>query len=63
MNLLINLPVWGGGKRILYFASISETEAITQGIGRNSGETMRIVNLDNEKGLYFMGFKMKKNPS
>jgi len=41
---------------------ISETEAITQGIGRNSGETMRIVNLDNEKGLYFMGFKMKKNP-
>jgi len=24
---------------------------------------MRIINLDNEKGLYFMGFKMKKNPA
>jgi len=56
-------PVWGAGKRILYFTPISETEAITLGIGRNSGETMRITNIDNEKGLYFRGFKMKKNPS
>ena len=56
-------PVWSSGKRILYFASISETAAITLGIGRNSGETMRIVNIDNQKGIYFFGFKMKKIPS
>jgi len=55
-------PVWGSGKRIMYFTSISKTEAITLGIGRNSGETMRIVNIDNQKGIYFMGFKMKKSP-
>jgi CubicO group peptidase (beta-lactamase class C family) len=56
-------PVWGAGKRKLYFTSISATEAITLGIGRSSGETMRIVNIDNEIGLYFRGFKLKKNPS
>jgi hypothetical protein len=56
-------PVWGAGKRKLYFSSISATEAITLGIGRSSGETMRIVNIDNEIGLYFRGFKLKKNPS
>ena len=57
-----SFPAWGSGKRILYFASISETEAITLGIGRNSGETMRIINIDNQKGIYFFGFKMKKIP-
>ena len=46
----------------MYFSSISKTEAITLGIGTNSGETMRIINIDNEKGIYFWGFKMKKNP-
>jgi len=56
-------PAWGSGKRILYFASISETAAITLGIGRNSGETMRIINIDNQKGIYFFGFKMKKIPA
>jgi len=40
----------------MYFTSISETVAITLGIGRNSGETMRIVSIDNQKGIYFMGF-------
>ena len=59
--LTYKFPVWGAEKRILYFASVSETEAITLGIGRNSGETMRIVTIDNEKGIYFRGFKMKKN--
>jgi len=59
--LTYKFPVWGTGKTILYLASISETEAITLGIGRNSGETMHIVTIDNEKGIYFSGFKMKKN--
>ena len=55
-------PLWRDGKGILYFNPISGTEAITLGIGRNSGESMQIVNIDDEKGLHFWGFKMKKNP-
>ena len=55
-------PIWRKGKGKMYFSSISKTEAITLGIGTNSGETMRIINIDNEKGIYFWGFKMKKNP-
>jgi hypothetical protein len=46
----------------LYLIPISETEAITLGIGGNSGETMRIVDMDNDKGLHFWGYKMKKKP-
>jgi hypothetical protein len=57
------LPLWFAGKRKLYLTPISETEALTLGIGRNSGETMRIINMDSEEGLYFWGFKMKKKPS
>ncbi len=57
------LPIWYAGKAKLYLTPISETEAITLGIGRSSGETMRIINMDSEEGLYFWGFKMKKKPS
>lgn len=58
-----NLPVWNTRKAKLYLTPISETEAVTLGIGRSSGETMRILNMDNEKELYFWGFKMKKKHS
>ena len=61
--LSYKMPVWSSRKTKLYLAPISETEASTLGIGRNSGETMRIVNTDKEEGLYFWGFKMKKKPS
>lgn len=62
-NLLVftyNHPVWGDGIRKMYFRSISGSEAVALGIGRNSGETMRIVNIDNEIGLQYKGFKMKR---
>ena len=58
-----NYPVWGDGKRKMYFRSISGSEAIALGIGRSSGETLRIVNIDNELGLYYSGFKMRKKAS
>lgn len=58
-----NMPVWNSRKSKLYLTPISKTEAITLGIGRSSGETMRFFNSDNEERLYFWGFKMKKKPS
>ncbi len=61
--LSYNMPVWSDRKAKLYLTPISETEAITLGIGRSSGETMRLFKIDNEEGIYFWGFKMKKRPS
>jgi CubicO group peptidase (beta-lactamase class C family) len=58
-----NMPMWNARKSKLYLTPISETEAITLGIGRSSGETMRIINMEDEEGLYFWGFKMRKKPS
>jgi hypothetical protein len=57
------MPIWYAGKAKLHLSPISETEAITLGIGRSSGETMRIVKIDNGEGLHFWGFEMKKKPS
>jgi len=60
LEISYNNPLWypGRGKRYLY--PISETEAVTTGIGRYSGETMRIIDIDGEKGLTVWGYKMKK---
>lgn len=53
-------PLWYAGTAQTYLIPISETEAITSGIGRNSGETLRMIDIDGEKGLAFWGYKLKK---
>ena len=53
-------PLWHSGRSKIYLKPISGTEAVTTGIGRNSGETMRLVDIDGEIGLAFWGYKMKK---
>jgi hypothetical protein len=63
IEISYKLPLWYPGRGKLYLNPISETQAVTTGVGRNSGETMRIINIDHEKGLSFWGYKMKKEPS
>jgi CubicO group peptidase (beta-lactamase class C family) len=53
-------PLWYAGTAQTYLIPNSETEAITLGIGRNSGETLRMIDIDGEKGLAFWGYKLKK---
>lgn len=53
-------PLWYAGTRQTYLIPNSETEAITSGIGRYSGETMRMIDIDGEKAIFFWGYKMKK---
>ncbi len=60
VEISYNLPLWRPGRGKLYLYPISETEAVTTGIGRYSGETMRMIDIDGEKGLAFWGYKMKK---
>jgi CubicO group peptidase (beta-lactamase class C family) len=60
VEISYNLPLWRPGRRKLYLYPISETEAVTTGIGRYSGETMRMIDIDGEKELAFWGYKMKK---
>ncbi len=58
--LRYKFPLWYAGTAQTYLIPISETEAITLGIGRNSGETMRMIDIDGEKELSFWGYKLKK---
>lgn len=62
LELSYNYPLWHSGRSKLYLKPISETAAITAGIGRNSGETLRLVDIDGENGLAIWGYTMKKQP-
>ena len=62
-NLLVfnfRVPLWRRGKSNINLSPISETEAVTMGIGRHSGETMRLIDIEGKPGLMFWGYKMKK---
>ena len=43
-----------------YLIHRSDTEALTLGIGRNSGETIRMIEIDGKTGLRIRGYKMRK---
>ena len=53
-------PLWHTATAQTYLIPISETQAFTSGIGRYSGETMRMIDIDGEKGLSIWGYMMKK---
>jgi hypothetical protein len=52
--------LWHAGEAKNYLLPRSGTEALTLGIGRSSGETMRMIEIDGQTGLYIWGYKMKK---
>jgi hypothetical protein len=54
-------PLWHAGEAKHYLIPRSDTEALTLGIGRSSGETMRMIELDGETGLSIWGYLMKRN--
>lgn len=60
LELSYKVPLWHSGRDKQYLNPISRTEALTTGIGRESGETMRLITIDGEKELFFWGYKMKK---
>ena len=39
---------------------VNDNEAINFGIGRNLGETIRVVEKDGEEIIMYSGYKMKK---
>jgi hypothetical protein len=53
-------PLWHPGEAKHYLITRSDTEALTLGIGRSSGETMRMIAIDGETGLLIGGYQMKK---
>ena len=63
LELSFKNPMWYSGRGKIYLRPISKTQAITTGLGRNSGETMRLIDINGENGLAFWGYKMKKEPS
>jgi CubicO group peptidase (beta-lactamase class C family) len=63
LEISYELPLWYPGRGKVYLSPISETEAVTTGIGRYSGETVHFIDIDGEQGLFFWGYKMKKEPT
>jgi len=53
-------PLLRAGEAKNYLAPRSGTEALTLGIGHSSGEMMRMIEIDGDKGLAVWGYKMKK---
>jgi CubicO group peptidase (beta-lactamase class C family) len=53
-------PLWHSGEAKNYLVPRSNTEALTLGIGRSCGETMRMIEMDGRTGLFIWGYKMKK---
>jgi hypothetical protein len=53
-------PLWRAGEAKHYLIPRSDTEAMTLGIGRSSGETMRMIEVDGQTGLSIWGYRMKK---
>jgi hypothetical protein len=53
-------PLWRAGEAKHYLIPRSDTEAMTLGIGRSSGETMRMIEVDGQMGLSIWGYRMKK---
>ncbi len=44
----------------VYFQPVSSSDAVTLGIGRGAGETLRITDIGGHPGLHFSGFSFKK---
>lgn len=42
------------------FHAVSENEAVTAGLGSGRGDTLRLINEDNEERLGFSGFQLRK---
>ena len=62
-NLLVfnfSVPLWRTGKSNFNLFPVSETEAVTMEMGRHSGETMRVIDIEGMPGLMFWGYKMEK---
>jgi CubicO group peptidase (beta-lactamase class C family) len=54
------LPLFFDGKVSMAIAPISDTEALTYGLGRGMGETIRVVKRDGEELLQYSGYLLRK---
>lgn len=54
------LPLFFPGILSLSLAPVSDTEALINGLGRNMGETIRVVTVDGEEQLQYSGYLLRK---
>ncbi|CAB1084316.1 hypothetical protein JY97_11865 [Alkalispirochaeta odontotermitis] len=52
--------LWHNGEAKNYLVPRSASEALTLGVGRSCGETMRMIAIDGRTGLSIWGYRMKK---
>jgi CubicO group peptidase (beta-lactamase class C family) len=54
------MPLFLDGRMSNAITPLSDTEAITYGLGRNMGETIRVVNVGGEELLRYSGYLLRK---
>jgi len=54
------MPLFVGGRMSVAITPLSDTEAIMYGLGRNMGETIRVVNVGGEEVLQYSGYLLRK---
>ena len=53
-------PLFFPGTASFAIAPVSETEAILRGIGRNMGETVRVITVNGEEMFAYSGYLLRK---
>ncbi|MCP4358952.1 MAG: serine hydrolase, partial [Chloroflexi bacterium] len=55
----VMLPLFDS-QRAFPMKTLSDTEAITIGVGRSGGESVSVVEVDGEEYLFYLGYLMEK---
>jgi len=54
------VPLFADGTMSLVLEPISDTEAVTRGLGRGMGETLRVVTVNSQESLQYSGYLLQR---
>lgn len=54
------LPLFAKGTTTLALAPLSDSEAVIRGVGRQMGETLRVIQADGDELLLYSGYRLKR---
>jgi hypothetical protein len=54
------VPLFAEGTMSLVLEPLSDTEAVTRGLGRGLGETLRVVMVEGQESLQYSGYLLQR---
>jgi hypothetical protein len=55
-----SVPLLADGTMSLVLEPISDSEAVTRGLGRGMGETLRVIVVDGKESLQYSGYLLQR---